>query len=291
MQKSSLKNELYQYYLLMRLDKPVGIFLLFFPCAFGVILGAFAANTPIDLTKLVLFFTGSILMRSCGCVINDITDRKLDAKVARTKNRPLAAENLAVINAYILVFVLLTLSFITAIALGPQVIIMSFYALPLVIIYPFMKRITYMPQAFLGCAMNFGVLMGYAVIVGQLDLPALLFYAACIFWTIGYDTIYAYQDIKDDKKAGVKSTALLFGKRGKLAVSICYITFFLLILLSLQLTTTLKYSMVTLILPAIHLAWQVKSWDINNENSSLKIFKSNSAFALLLSSAMAAIAI
>lgn len=210
------------YFRLMRLHQPVGIWLLLWPCWFSI---ALASDELPSARLLALFALGAIVMRSAGCIINDLCDRDFDKQVERTKDRPLANGELKPSQAIATLFLLLSIAFVIAWALGTKVLFWSILALPLVATYPLMKRITWWPQAFLGLTFNWGALVGWVAVKGQIELPALLLYAGCIFWTIGYDTIYAHQDKADDIKIGVKSTAIKWGKQSKIFVTVCYILF------------------------------------------------------------------
>lgn len=265
-------NQISPYLRLMRLHQPVGIWLLFFPCAWAVIV---SGNGVVNLWLLFLFAFGALFMRSAGCIINDIADRKFDAKVERTKNRPLASGELALKNAVFLLIILLFLSLLVAISLGAGVVLWSFIAIFPVVVYPLMKRITWWPQFFLGLTFNFGALMGWVAARGFVELPAVLLYIGGICWTLGYDTIYAIQDKADDVKIGVKSTALRLGENVKVFVAIMY---FLAILFFL-----LAGGAALFFLPAIfHAIWQIYSLDINSFASARKIFLSNFWFGLLV---------
>src|SRR5690349_2337918 len=203
------------YLRIMRLHQPTGVWLLMWPCWWGVALAS--PEFPSVLT-LFLFFFGAFLMRPMGCVINDLFDRDLDRQVARTKDRPLASGEITTGEALRLVLYLLLLALGVALLLGKAVLFWSMAALPLVVLYPLMKRITWWPQLFLGLTFNWGALVGWVAIRGQVELPAVLLYLGGVFWTLGYDTIYAHQDKADDQAAGIKSTALRLGKNTKPAL-------------------------------------------------------------------------
>ena len=214
-----IKNKIWLLINLARLNNPIGIFLLLFPCLLGITI----ASDQINLEIFTLFTLGAITMRSAGCIINDIVDRNLDKKTVRTKDRPLANEQLTLKEAYYFLLFLLIIGLLILIKLNQIVIILGLAIIPLIVLYPYMKRITYFPQLFLGIIFNWGVLMGYASIKNTLDPEIFFLYAACIFWTIGYDTIYAHQDKKTDVKIGIKSTAILFGKKTKLCLCMLYL--------------------------------------------------------------------
>ena len=194
------------YASLARWDRPVGTWLLLLPCWWGQ---ALADSLP-DPWLMLLFAIGAVAMRGAGCTVNDLADREFDRQVARTRNRPLASGRLGVRKACLFIVAQSLVGALILLALDPLAALIAIASLPLIVVYPFMKRITYWPQAFLGITFNWGALVGYAAATGTLDAPAVLLYAAGFFWTLGYDTLYAHQDKEDDALIGVKSTALLF---------------------------------------------------------------------------------
>ena len=201
---------------LLRLDKPTGIFLLFWPCAWGLAIGSSSTNDRnLFYYYLILFFLGSIFMRSAGCVYNDIIDRNIDAKVLRTKSRPIAIGSISTTSGWVIILLLICASLIILFQFNLNSIIFGLSSGLLVIAYPFMKRITYWPQLFLGFAFNWGVILGWLVLENTFSLIPILLYASAIIWTVGYDTIYGAQDIKDDLKIGVKSTSIKFEKKNE----------------------------------------------------------------------------
>jgi len=205
---------------LIRFKKPIGFLLLMWPCWFGL---AYSQKHYYDLIYLYfLFFLGSFLMRSAGCIINDLIDIKIDSQITRTFNRPLASKNISILSALIFLFVLLLLSFIILIQFSIITIIIGLLSVPIIILYPFMKRITYWPQLILGLVFSWGVFITSIELFGKIKLDYCLLYLACIFWTLSYDTIYAYQDRQDDINNNVKSTAVLLGEKGKLFVRFNY---------------------------------------------------------------------
>lgn len=212
------------YVQLMRLDKPVGYWLLLFPAWWAIALAA-PANTLPDARLMALFFIGAVVMRGAGCIVNDLVDRDLDKKVARTATRPLASGAVKPWQAIALAVFLTLVGFSIALALKPFALLVAAASLPFIIAYPFMKRLTWWPQAFLGLTFNWGVLLGTAAATGALSWPAIILYIACLFWTLGYDTIYAFQDIADDEKIGIKSTARLFGAMAPKWVGFFYALF------------------------------------------------------------------
>ncbi len=262
------------YLKLIRIDKPIGTWLLFLPCLFGLALVSKNHNTDI-IYFAGLFFIGSFLMRSSGCIINDIWDRNFDKKVERTKNRPIASGEISVRNAAIFLIILLSLSLLILLQFNLPTIILGFVSLAFVAFYPSMKRLTFYPQIFLGLTFNLGILFASMAVLGKITLASFLLYAANIIWTIIYDTIYGYQDLEDDLKIGVKSTAIKFGKNPqRILLSLTAIYFLLLILVGI--IDNLKFSYFPLIiLAAAHLSCQIKTCNFSDGKNCLKKFKSN----------------
>ncbi|MCB1529543.1 MAG: 4-hydroxybenzoate octaprenyltransferase [Rhodospirillales bacterium] len=269
------------YALLMRLDRPIGWWLLLLPGWWAIVL---ASGGP-DISTLILmglFWAGAIVMRGAGCIINDLWDRNLDKKVARTRLRPLASGAVSVKQALVFLVVLLALGLAILLQMPPTCILLGLFSITLIVIYPYMKRITFWPQAFLGLTFNFGALMGWAAVTDDLRLPALLLYAASIFWTLGYDTIYAHQDREDDAVVGVKSTALLFGSRSKIWVAGFFISCWILLCAAGWAAAPGSYIVHFLVPAGAHFFWQLYRWDMNDPASSLRIFKSNQYLGLLV---------
>lgn len=271
------------YIRLARLDRPIGIWLLLFPCWWGIVLagGGVLGMTSGDWQAMAKVALGAVLMRSAGCVVNDLWDRKLDAGVERTKNRPLAAGDLSVRNAFIFLGVLLALSLLLLLTFPMFAIMLGVASLLPVAVYPLMKKITWWPQLFLGFTFNWGVLLGWAAVKNSLEWKVLLPYIAGVFWTLGYDTVYAHQDKRDDEVMGIKSTARLFGDKSPFYVAGFYAV-------AVILLTTAKYQatpgMLTPLLCALLFAqaiWQLRAWDINDSVSCLRVFKSNQLFGWL----------
>lgn len=229
-----------------------------------------------------LFGIGAIIMRGAGCVINDLWDKNLDAQVERTKNRPLASGVITFKQGLLFLCALLLTGLLILLQLNTYTIALGFIAIPLIALYPLMKRLTFWPQAFLGIAFNFSALMGWSAIMGSLSLPAFLTYASCMFWTLGYDTVYAFQDKEDDILIGIKSTALLFDEQSKHWV----MAFYAISWVSLNISAFLpNYNilMPVFLLPAsLHLVWQMWKWDLKDPLSALSIFKSNRNYGLLV---------
>ena len=217
-------NQLNLFVELTRLKKPIGYMLLFWPCAWGLTL---VYNFSESLDKyffyLILFFLGAVLMRSAGCIVNDILDRKFDKKVSRTKNRPIASGKISVHLGFFYAITLCLFAFLVLINFNYFTIIMALGSMPLAFTYPLMKRYTYWPQLFLGITFNYGLILGWTSISGQLDMIPIIFYFGAIFWTLGYDTVYGFQDIKDDEIIGLKSTSIKFKGTAKLFLILCYL--------------------------------------------------------------------
>ena len=208
------------YLELIRFNKPIGFLLLMWPCWFGLSIQKIEVENLIY--WLLIFLLGSFFMRSAGCIINDIIDRNIDKLVKRTQSRPIASKNVSLIEAMILLIIFLLLGFLILLNFNLHAIVCGLLSMPIVILYPFMKRITYWPQVFLGIAFSWGVLMVSAQFNQSLTFQFILLYIACVVWTLGYDTIYAYQDREDDIKQNVKSTATYFGENGRWFVNFCY---------------------------------------------------------------------
>jgi 4-hydroxybenzoate polyprenyltransferase len=274
---------------LMRLHQPIGIWLLYWPCAWGIFFadGALPQTPPLraehllgvltttPVYHLALFFVGSVVMRGAGCIVNDLWDRKIDAQVERTRNRPLASGAISVKESLMLLAVLLFLALWIVCQLPWRVFGLALLALPLVAIYPAMKRLTWWPQAFLGITFNFGVLMGWLAQHESLTAAPLWLYAAGIFWTLGYDTIYAHQDTQDDARIGVKSTARLFGESSRYWIA----SFFALMLLCFFLA---GISVSGLIMLAFPLILQMQKLDIGNPARCGQQFRFHALYGALV---------
>ena len=270
-----------------RFDRPVGVWLLMLPGWQGIALaGAMQKRLP-DPALLVLFFLGAALMRAAGCAYNDIIDRDIDAKVARTAGRPIPSGQISVKQAWAFIAGCCGLAFLILISLSPLAIGLGIGSLVLVAVYPFMKRITWWPQAWLGLTFNWGVLMGYSAASGQLSLPALLLYASGIAWTLGYDTLYAIQDLEDDALAGVKSSALRLGATAPRAVAGFYAVSVGLAALAGNTAHLSAPYYVGLGLAALQLAWQAMKVTTDDGPQALRLFKSNVWVGLLLFGACA----
>ena len=271
------------YIKLARLDRPIGIWLLLFPCLWGIIMGnGGITNISLETIKIiVLFVVGAILMRAAGCIVNDLWDRQLDASVDRTKTRPLASGEISISHALRFFAALLALSFLILIMLPRITVILGILSFLLVGTYPYMKRLIWMPQLFLGLTFNWGALMGWSAVTGRLEGASFLLYIAGIFWTLGYDTIYAHQDKEDDIRIGIKSTARLFGENSRIFVAGFYALSVLFLMISKYAVSPNLLTPVLAALPACQAIWQIKTWDMNNPESCLRIFKSNQYYGWL----------
>jgi len=268
---------------LTRLNKPIGIMLLFWPCAWGL---GLAYNVEQNLNHflyyLFLFFLGSILMRSAGCIVNDIVDRDIDKKVQRTKNRPLACGLISVKLALAYVAVLCAIAFFILIQFNLFTIILGIASMVLAFSYPFMKRITYWPQLFLGLTFNWGIVMAWSAVTNSVTMEVITLYLAAIFWTLGYDTIYGVQDIEDDEIIGVKSTSIKFKKNIKLFVGINYFLSSVLIYSLFYNKIGLNFSTFLITTFTLSLMYQVIKFNKKNPKMCLKNFKLNGLSGFLL---------
>ena len=277
-------NQLNLFIELTRLKKPIGFMLLFWPCAWGLTLAYdFSLNLNNYFFYLILFFLGSIFMRSAGCIVNDILDKEFDAKVFRTKNRPIASGKVSIKLGILYSILLCFLALLVLLNFNSFTIILALGSMPLAFTYPLMKRFTYWPQLFLGITFNYGLILGWTAVNGKLEIIPILFYIGAIFWTLGYDTIYGYQDIKDDEIIGLKSTSIKFKGKAKEFLFVCYafvIIFF--ILGGFKMNFHFSYYFLMLI-PLIHLfLYQIKIFDLKNPSSCLNAFKSNNLFGLII---------
>lgn len=272
---------------LIRADRPIGVWLLLWPCWWSVALAGLAEGRAFpDVWLLALFAVGAFAMRSAGCIYNDILDRDIDAKVERTRGRPLASGQISLKGAVALMVALCLLGLAVLLQFNAFSILLGFASVGIVLIYPLMKRVTYWPQAVLGLAFSWGALMGWAAVFGDLELAPVLLYAAAVAWTIGYDTIYAHQDREDDAVIGLKSTALRFGARTKEWVALFYgVTLAGLAFAGIMVGATFWY-FAGLIAGAAHLAWQVGTLDINDPRNCLERFRSNHGFGALIFAAL-----
>ena len=267
----------------MRLEQPVGFFLLMLPCFWGVLAASNSYQHLWSNSYLFLIFAiGSIVMRSAGCIINDFFDKDLDKHVSRTSQRPLTSGAISSFEAFIIFSILNLIGLAILLSLNSLAIIIGLISFVLFIFYPLMKRITYWPQLFLGITFNIGCLIGYAAIENQLNFQIIILYLSGIFWTLGYDTIYAHQDREDDLNIGIKSTAILFGKNTKLWIIIFYSLIVLCLILFGLLHDQNIYYFILLIFVSAHLFSQIKRLDIENKDECLSIFKSNQYLGLMI---------
>ena len=277
-------NQLKLFIDLTRLKKPIGYMLLFWPCAWGLTL---AYDFTKDLNNyffyLILFFLGAVLMRSAGCIVNDILDKEFDKKVFRTKNRPIASGQISIKVAILYASILCLFALFVLLNFNQFTVILALGSMPLAFTYPLMKRFTYWPQLFLGITFNYGLILGWSAIKGGVDIIPIIFYLGAIFWTLGYDTIYGYQDIKDDEIIGLKSTSIKFKGNEKKFLSICYALFLFMFLVGGYLMKLNNAYYFLGIIPFLHLFfYQMKTFDSKEPISCLKVFKSNNIFGLII---------
>ena len=277
-------NQLNLFIELTRLKKPIGYMLLFWPCAWGLTLVYnFNDGLQIYFYYLLLFFLGSVLMRSAGCIVNDILDRKYDKEVSRTKDRPIASGKISVKVGVFYALILCSLAFLVLINFNNLTIFLALASMPLAFTYPLMKRFTYWPQLFLGITFNYGLLLGWTSISEKLDIIPLIFYIGAIFWTLGYDTIYGFQDIKDDEIIGVKSTSIKFKGSAKIFLILCYLFLTASLLIGGFVMSFNQLYFLFIIIPIIHLFfYQIKTFDTQNPSSCLKVFKSNNYLGIII---------
>ena len=273
-------KKIIDYCELIRLNKPIGFLLLMWPCWFGL------ALLKIETSKLLfwylLFLIGSFLMRSAGCIINDIIDIDFDQKVTRTRFRPLASKKISITESILLLTILLVISFFILLEFNFKSIVLGLLSVPFVILYPFMKRITFFPQLFLGIIFSWGVLIVSMQFNTRITFDFLLLYFVCIFWTLAYDTIYAYQDKTDDILNKIKSTAVYFDKNGKRFVQACYLI--ILIILSYFVWNSSNFLLSSIIIATISICTYIaiQKWDITSPLSSNYYFRQNNIFAIML---------
>jgi len=270
-------KQLNLFFELIRIKKPIGFMLLFWPCAWGLTIAYnFENNLNLYFFYLALFFMGSIFMRSAGCIVNDIFDRDFDKKVFRTKNRPIASGEISVKTAIFYSCILCFLAFLILLNFNYFTIILALGSMPLAFTYPLMKRFTYWPQLFLGITFNYGLILGWTAIYAQIDMIPIFFYIGAIFWTLGYDTIYGYQDIKDDEIIGVKSTSIIFKDKAKKFIIFSYTIFMISLLTTGYLMNFNKLYYFFLLTPFYHLFfYQIKIFDVKSPNNCFQAFKSN----------------
>ena len=272
------------YARLARLDRPIGWWLLMWPCWWSTMLAMDSVDgSPLPvLPILILFMIGAIVMRGAGCTFNDIIDRKIDAQVARTRSRPIPSGQVSVIGALVFMVVLGLIGLLVLLQFDSFTILLGMASLATVVIYPFLKRFTNWPQIGLGISFSWGALMGWSALFGDIDPPAIILYVGCIFWVIGYDTIYALQDKEDDTLAGVRSTARLFGDHAKRLIVVSFSCATALFAVAFFLAEAEVAAFVGLILGAIHFVWQVKTLDADDPDRCLRIFRSNRDYGWIL---------
>lgn len=273
------------YLQLMRADRPIGTWLLLWPALWSITMAShfYGDLTVLPNLKLIILFTlGAFVMRGAGCVVNDLWDRDADGKVERTKDRPLPSGRVSVRNAFIFLSILCLIGFIILMQLNRFTQILGFSSLFLIALYPLMKRITNWPQLVLGFTFNWGVLMGWASVSGKLELATMVMYIGSIFWTLGYDTIYAHQDKEDDATIGVKSTALLFGKKTCIWLSVFYAYTITMFIIAGWLSNMNISYYVGMLGAAAHLVYQLRKLDIDNRENCLHLFKSNHYFGIIV---------
>jgi 4-hydroxybenzoate polyprenyltransferase len=269
---------------LTRLSKPIGFMLLFWPCIWGLTI-SYNFNLSLDIFIFYgfLFFAGSVLMRSAGCIVNDISDENIDKLVERTKKRPIASGKVSIRLGIFYTIILCAIAFLILINFNKFTILMALISMPLAFTYPLMKRFTYWPQLFLGVTFNYGLVLAWISINNDISLIPIIFYVGAIFWTLGYDTIYGYQDIKDDEIIGVKSTSIKFKNNPKKFILVCYLTFIAsLILIGVQMKFNLIYFLFLLI-PVFQLIFfQIYKLNTKIPENCLSKFKSNNFLGLII---------
>ena len=272
------------FYELARYDKPIGFKLLMWPCLWSYLAATFFSNKSLEIEYIIFFIIGSIIMRGAGCTWNDFLDQKYDSKVERTKDRPLASNNISSKAALFFLFFQLVAGFLILIQFNSLTIFIGILSIIPIVIYPLMKRITWWPQIFLGLTFNWGAIIGWTAVTDSFSIYCIVLYLGCVFWTVGYDTIYAHQDKIDDEFLGLKSSAIFLGKKSKPAISIFYSIFFISIsflLISLDpMNRWLSFSLLAII--GFHLIRQIYLLDIDNPEICHSIFKSNNSIGLLV---------
>ena len=268
---------------LTRLNKPIGFMLLFWPCSWGLAY-AYSINQNIDLFiyYLILFFLGSVLMRSAGCIVNDIVDKDFDKKVKRTKTRPIAAGKITIKQSFLYVLILCGLAFLILIQFNLLTILLGMGSMIFAFSYPFMKRITYWPQLFLGITFNWGIVMAWTAINNSISPEIIILYISAIFWTLGYDTIYGAQDMSDDEIIGLKSTSIKFKKNIKFFVSTSYLITIFMILYLFKNSLGANFFSLFLIFFMLSFIYQLLRFKNNYSRNYLEIFRFNNYSGLLL---------
>jgi 4-hydroxybenzoate polyprenyltransferase len=269
---------------LTRLKKPIGFMLLFWPCTWGLTIAYdFSKDLGEYFFYLLLFFLGSVLMRSAGCIVNDIFDKEFDRKVLRTKDRPIASNKISIKLGLIYSIILCLLALVVLLNFNTYTITLAFLSMPLAFSYPLMKRYTYWPQLFLGITFNYGLILGWVCIENQLNIIPIIFYFGAIFWTLAFDTIYGFQDIKDDEIIGIKSTSIKFKKNPTLFLLLCYSVFIIALITIGILMNFNKTFYFFMTIPVLHLFfYQIYKFNYKNSKNILKIFKSNNLLGALV---------
>lgn len=271
------------YAQLMRLERPIGWWLLLLPCWWGLALATLAHGGGIpNLYQAALFLIGAIVMRGAGCVVNDLADQDIDAKVERTRNRPLPSGRVSRRGAFLFLAGLLLLGLVVLLQFNPLTIITAIASLLIVAVYPFMKRVIYVPQLVLGLAFNWGGLVGWTAVTGTLSPAPIVLYVGGVFWTLAYDTIYAHQDRDDDALIGVKSTALLFGKSTPRWLSIFFSLSLACIDAAIWLAHAPLIAHIGVAAAALHAIWQISNFDHTDASGCLHLFRANRTFGLLI---------
>ena len=281
-------NQLSLFIELTRLKKPIGYMLLFWPCAWGLSIGYdFSNDLDIYFFYLMLFFLGSVFMRSAGCIVNDILDKNFDNRVSRTKNRPIASGKISVSIGILYATILCILAFLVLINFNYFTIILALGSMPLAFTYPLMKRFTYWPQLFLGITFNYGLILGWTSILNDLSIVPVIFYIGAIFWTLAYDTVYGFQDIKDDEIIGLKSTSIKFKKNPYLFLTLCFLIFFIsLVIIGILMNLNNLYYIFLLVIFFHLFLYQIKNLKIEDAKNCLQKFKSNNLLGFFVLSSI-----
>jgi len=277
-------NQINLFIELTRLKRPIGFMLLFWPCLWGLTLVYDLQSSLFNyFFYSALFLSGSILMRSAGCIVNDIADKNFDKNVERTKKRPIASGKVSVKLASTYAVILCGIAFLVLINFNKLTILMALFSMPLAFTYPLMKRITYWPQLFLGITFNYGLVLAWISIANEISIIPIIFYLGAIFWTLGYDTIYGFQDIKDDEIIGVKSTSIKFKNDPKKFLFISYCIFIISLFLIGVLMSFKYYYFIFMIFPILHLLiFQIKRLNTNSPSDCLNKFKSNNFLGMII---------
>ena len=268
---------------LTRLNKPIGFLLLFWPCVWGLTLAYYYSGaTNLYLKYIILFFLGSVLMRSAGCIFNDIVDRDFDKKVKRTKERPIASGKISIVGALIYIILLCLIALLILLQFNLLTILLGMSSMVLAFCYPFLKRITYWPQLFLGLTFNWGIIMGWSSMLNNISIEPIILYLAAIFWTLGYDTIYGLQDMHDDEIIGIKSTSIKFKNNVKVFVGSCYSLCVLFVLILYFMMEIDKYLLILSVFFISTLIYQIKFFKIDNPQSCLVAFRMNNLTGIFI---------